>query len=348
MPSGLSRRALLATPLAGASLAALPAAAAEPPLVLAGMGSFHLGGREATVSGRPAREVPAQPGQPPLRIDPNGTYQVEGMYVQYHIPEPRRGRFPLLLWHGGATTGVVWESTPDGREGFQQWFLRRGWPVYVSDAVERGRAGWAMFPEITAGEPVFLTKDNPWERFRIGPGRGSYHGRLQHAGGQFPAEAYDAFTRQLVPRWTTTNAATLAAYRQLLQRVGPAVVMAHSQGAGFADRAARAEPGLVKALVLIEPAGLGEAAGAPLAALRDVPVLLLYGDFIDGDARWSAIRRQGLDLAAKLRGLGGTVDVVSLPERGLRGNSHLLMMERNNAAVARLIQDWLAARGLWE
>ncbi len=48
------------------------------------------------------------------------------MYVQYHVPEPRRGTAPLLLWHGGGLTGATWESTPDGREGWSQFFLRRG------------------------------------------------------------------------------------------------------------------------------------------------------------------------------------------------------------------------------
>ena len=64
-------------------------------------------------------------------------------------------------------------------------FLRRGWAVYNSDAVERGRAGWAQYPDIFKGEPVFLTIANPFERFRIGDGPGSYDRRS----GQAPADA---------------------------------------------------------------------------------------------------------------------------------------------------------------
>ncbi len=180
------------------------------------------------------------------------------MYVQYHVPEPRRGTAPLLLWHGGGLTGATWESTPDGREGWSQFFLRRGWATYVSDAVERGRSGWAMSPQIFAGEPVFLPKDNPWERFRIGAGPGSHATRTALPGTQFPVEAYDDFLRQVVPRWATTDAATLAAYRALLERVRPAVVVAHSQGGFFALRGAQALPERVRALVLVEPAGFGE------------------------------------------------------------------------------------------
>lgn len=344
----MRRRALLAAPVLPAAAAAQTAPPApDPPLTLRAMGSFHLGGREVEVSGQAVREIVLVPGSPPLRLDPNGVYQVEGMYVQFHIPEPIRGAVPLLMWHGGGLTGVTWESTPDGREGWQQLFLRRGWAVYVSDAVERGRAGWAMSPEIFQGEPVFLTKENPWERFRIGAGADSYRTRTLLPGSQFPVDAYDNFMRQVVPRWVTTDAAQLAAYQELLGRVGPSVIMAHSQGGLFACRAAQAMPDRVRAIVLVEPSGFGETTAEALAALRGIPMLALYGDFIEQDRRWRAIRARGLDFYRRLRGAGGTVEVVNLPERGIRGNGHMLMMERNNAEIAALIQDWLAARGLW-
>ena len=320
---------------------------ASPMLALRDMGSFHIGGREAEVSGRPVREVTLVPGSPPVRFDPNGSYQVEGMYVQYVVPDPERGTVPLLLWHGGGLTGVTWESTPDGRPGWQQFFLRRGWAVYVSDAVERGRAGWAMSPEIFQGEPIFLTKGDPWERFRIGAGRGSWRTRTAIPGTQFPVDAYDNFMRQVVPRWVTTDAAQLAAYQALLARVGPSVVMAHSQGGFFACRAAQALPDRVRALVLLEPSGFGETSTEALAALRNIPVLALYGDFIEQDRRWTALRQRGLDFYAKVRAGGGSVDVVNLPDRGIPGNSHMMMMDRNNADVARVAQEWLAGKELW-
>jgi len=125
------------------------------------------------------------------------------------------------------------------------------------------------------------------------------------------------------------------------------VVLAHSQGGMFAFRAAQADPDRVRALVLIEPAGFGETTAGALAALRSIPVLAIYGDFIEQDGRWPAIRQRGLDFYATLREAGGSVDVVSLPERGIMGNSHMMMMDRNNQAVAQVVQDWLVARGLW-
>src|SRR5690606_11946088 len=91
----------------------------DQPITLARMGSFHVGGRAVSVAGLPvATQPPLAPGGVPARLDPNGRYLVEQMYVQYFVPEPLRGRLPLLLWHGGGMTGVNWETTPDGREGW--------------------------------------------------------------------------------------------------------------------------------------------------------------------------------------------------------------------------------------
>src|SRR5207244_8609536 len=142
----------------------------DQPITLKAIGSFHIGGRLVEISGKPVKEITFTPGGPPAKIDPNGTYQVEQMYVQYFIPLNERGSVPLLMWHGGGLTGVTYETTPDGREGWLNYFLRRGWSVYNSDAVERGRAGWAQYPDIFKGEPLFLTTANPFERFRIGDG----------------------------------------------------------------------------------------------------------------------------------------------------------------------------------
>ena len=75
-------------------------------------------------------------------------------------------------------------------------------------------------------------------------------------------------------------------------------------------------------------------------------VMMMYGDFIEGDARWPAIRARGLDFAQAVRAAGGHVDVLDLPAQGIRGNSHMIQMDRNSDQVAGLVQDWLAARGL--
>ena len=92
------------------------------------------------------------------------------MYVQYVRLATPRAACPLLLWHGGGMSGASWESTPDGRPGWQTFFLRAGFDTYVSDAVERGRASFAPFPQIYPEAPYFRTARELWEdTFRFGP-----------------------------------------------------------------------------------------------------------------------------------------------------------------------------------
>ena len=222
------------------------------------MGSFHIGGREVEISGKPVEEVVFAPGGVPATIDPNGKYLVEAMYVQYFLPVDRRGVVPLLMWHGGGLTGVTYETKPDGGEGWLTWFLKKGWDVYNSDAVERGRAGWAMYPDIFTTEPVFLPTANPWERFRIGPGPGSYATRQTNPGTQFPVEHYEDFMKQNVPRWTSNDTPTIAAYTALVDKVCPCVVLFHSQAGQFGYKVAQARPEKIKALIAVEPAAFGD------------------------------------------------------------------------------------------
>ena len=332
------------------ALVSLLAACASPaPIELRDMGSFHVGGREAVISGKPVKEVVFTPGGVPAKVDPNGVYQVEQMYVQYFIPQNQRGALPLLMWHGGGLTGVTYETTPDGREGWLNYFLKRGWAVYNSDAVERGRSGWAMYPDVFKGEPVFLTKENPFERFRIGAGSGSYNkdpAKMKlMPGSQFPAEGYDNFTKQGVPRWTTTDEAIIAAYTELVDKVCPCVVLIHSQSGQFGLRVAQARPDKVKALVLVEPAGVGDR--KQVARLKDVPILAVYGDYIESDSRWPKIKANGVQFLEEVRKAGGHYEVVDLPKIGIRGNSHMMMMDRNSDQVAGVIQDWLQKQGLY-
>jgi hypothetical protein len=325
------------------------AQAADESINLKTMGSFHIGGRLVEISGKPVKEMLFSAGGVPVRIDPNGTYQVEQMYVQYFIPAQERGSVPLLMWHGGGFTGVTYETTPDGREGWVNYFLRKGWAVYNSDAVERGRSGWAQYPDIFKGEPVFLTTANPFERFRIGDGEGSFSQdpskRRYLPGNQFPADGYDNMMKQIVPRWTTTDDAIMAAYLAEVDKVCPCVILFHSQAGPFAFKAAQARPDKVKALVAVEPAQVGDP--DKVAALKAIPALMIYGDFIDKDRRWPTIRKNGLAFAEKIRAAGGSVDVVDLPEIGIKGNSHFPMMDRNNREVADLIQKWLGGKGLY-
>src|SRR5262245_42969990 len=117
--------------------AAINPAFAGEPITVRDMGSFHVGGRVVEISGKPVKEVVFGAGGVPAKIDPNGLYQVEQMYVQYFLPQDRKGKYPLLMWHGGGLNGATYESTPDGREGWLKLFIRKGREVYTWSAV-----GW--------------------------------------------------------------------------------------------------------------------------------------------------------------------------------------------------------------
>lgn len=319
------------------------------PIVLKDMGSFHIGGRVHAVSGQPVKEVKFTANGVPLKVDPNGSYAVEQMYVQYFLPAEPKGAVPLLLWHGGGLSGVTYETTPDGREGWLNDFLRKGWPVYNSDAVERGRSGWAATtPPVWQGDPVLVTAANAFERFRIGgPGSWSEDASQRKAlpGNQFPAESIAQFSKQFVPRWITTDEPTLKAYLELVDKVCPCVLLVHSQAGKFGFQAAQARPDKIRALVAVEPAEVGDI--AQVAALRKVPTMMVYGDYIEQDLRWPKIRANGAKFAEAVRAAGGSVDEVDLPKVGIKGNSHMVMMDKNNLEVSARINAWLTDRGLY-
>jgi pimeloyl-ACP methyl ester carboxylesterase len=346
--AGFERRNIMRR-LAASALAVIlsTASASADDIVLRGMGSLHVGGRIVEIDGKPVREIVRMPGGPSSRLDPNGQYQVEQMYAQYFLPKNRKGKVPLLMWHGGGLTGVTYETTPDGREGWLNIFVRKGWDVYVSDAVERGRSGFAN-PDVWPGEPVFLPYADPFERFRIGAGEGSWNPdpakQKLMPGVQFPTDAYANYMKQIVPRWLSTDDAVIAGYIALVDKVCPCVLLTHSQGGSFGLKVAETRPDKIKAVVAVESASGGNPGKA--AALRNIPVLMMFGDNVDLHPRWVAYRKLDLEYAAAVRAAGGKVDVINLPDVGISGNSHMVMMDKNNEAVAEVIGKWLVDQGL--
>ena len=271
----------------------------KEPIALRDMGSFHVGGRVIEITGQPIKEIVFTPGGVPAKMNPNGKYQVEQMYVQYFLPQNRQGKLPLLIWHGGGLTGVTYETTPDGREGWLSYFIRKGWDTYISDAVERGRAGWT---DTFKGDALSLPLGDPWERFRIGP-PGSWND--------------DKAKRTTYPG---------------------------AQSGTFGYRVLEARPDKVKALVAVEPTVGGDR--NKVESIKTTPILVVYGDNAKDHPRWSKIRQGGIDYAGVLKSAGGSIDVVDLPDAGIKGNSHMTMMDKNNDQVADLIQKWLLDKGL--
>jgi hypothetical protein len=124
------------------------------------------------------------------------------------------------------------------------------------------------------------------------------------------------------------------------------VVLVHSQSGTFGFRVLEARPDKVKALVAVEPTRGGER--DKVASIKNSPILVVYGDNAKNHPRWSKIRQSGVDYAGVLKAAGGSIDVVDLPDAGIKGNSHMMMMDKNSDQVADLIQKWLVGKGLAE
>src|SRR4030095_1745454 len=94
-----------------------PDLAAAQPLSGVELGSSQAGGRAVSLTGLPVRDVVFTAGSAPIKVDPNGDFEVEQMYVSYIKLAQPKARYPLLLWHGGGLTGVTWETKPAGQPG---------------------------------------------------------------------------------------------------------------------------------------------------------------------------------------------------------------------------------------
>ena len=322
---------------------------ADSAIVLGSVRGYHVGGERKTLSGLPVKEVRTNPQAPIRKSDPNGDYQVGQLYVQHFALASPKAKVPILLWHGGGLTGVTWETTPDGRAGWHEYFMRAGYDTLVSDAVERGRATWARYPELNPGEPEHRTIDQAWDIFRFGPAGGyspDVGKQNGYPGMQFPVAAVDQFTKQFVARWTTSDAWIQGAYDALVQRVCPCVIVGHSQAGQFVYTAAQRAPDKVKAVVLVEPASALDPAKVDPGRVRHIPHLTVWGDYLGESALWRRYRNTAETYTNAVKGAGGTADTIDLPAMGIRGNSHMVMMDRNSDEVARLVRDWLIKQGL--
>ncbi|MCG7520373.1 alpha/beta fold hydrolase [Ruegeria sp. Ofav3-42] len=303
-------------------------------------GSFFTGGRRVTLTGQPVQQIQVARNAPARTVDMNGDYITGQCYVQYLLQSEPEFDAPLMFWHGGGMTGATWETTPDGRPGWHNFFLNAGFDTYLCDAVERGRASWSPYPQIYKDNPVFRTQNDVWTMFRFGPA-GAYKSeeaaRHPFDGNRFPLNALDMLGAQLVPRWTAHAEMTLDAYYRVLARVGPVWMIAHSQGGNLALEAAATHPEFFKGVVVIEPASAPPATGKA----AQVPHLFIWGDFIDEFAIWISYRKKADRYADQLRSNGGSVQLLDLPSEGITGNTHVMMMDDNSDQIAELVLDWI-------
>lgn len=322
------------------------------PLVLEAQGSFVIGGE--MVERAPA-QLSSTFGRPPAS---GGHIAVNQMYVRYMIPAQGAG-VPVVMLHGASLSGKTYETTPDGRMGWDEYFVRRGHPAYVPDQVSRGRSAVdiAVYNDVRSGlrPPADLPNafrgsiESSWRIMRFGPEYGT-----PFADTRFPVAAAEELIKQAVPDFNPglpSPNPTFGALAELARRIGGAVLMGHSESGAFPLEAALIDRTGISGLVLLEP---GRCNTRPfpdeqVATLATLPILILFADHLDTDTgiagfSWQDSLRDCQAFAARIVAAGGDVTVLHLPARGIRGNSHMMMMDTNNLEVADLILEWIAGR----
>ncbi|HEV2520810.1 MAG TPA: alpha/beta hydrolase [Candidatus Acidoferrales bacterium] len=221
-----------------------------------------------------ARGGEDQPGKvPPLEIAREGYVFAGGKYVsdkdakvmsgqiyaEFQIPARQSHPYPIIFIHGGSQTGTNFTGTPDGREGWAQFFLRRGYAVYVMDQAGRGRSAYlnnlygpATPPDLELTQKRFTAPElsNLWPQA---------HFHMQWPGKGTPGDPiFDQFFASQVPsmaNFTLQQELNCDAILALLEKIGPAILLTHSQSGAFGWPVGDARPDLVKAIVAVEPNG---------------------------------------------------------------------------------------------
>lgn len=335
------------------------AAEAQKPLVIREQGVFAAGGT-----------VKQNPGTfDPYKWNAEGqTLHGDHARVFYQIPQNAK-KLPLVFLHGAGQSMATWQTTPDGREGFQNIFLRRGFPVYLLDQPRRGQAGRSTVD--------MEVKAAPDEQVLFGIFRlGIWPDFFPNAQFSRDPAALEQYFRQATPNTGPYDAEVVAsAVSAVFDRIGEGVLVTHSQGGGPGWRTAMKNP-KVRAVVAYEPGSdfvfpKGEApAPMPSSAgtlapseveledflkLTKIPIIVYYGDNIPeepsanpGQDNWRvrlAMARLWVEAVNKH---GGDAKLVHLPEIGVRGNTHFPFSDLNNVEIADLMSQFLHEKGLDE
>jgi pimeloyl-ACP methyl ester carboxylesterase len=295
-------------------------------ITLGKTGSFFVGGRRVNVAGQAPYRVTLS-STSTRDYDPNGTYWIEAAYVQYFLQAVPRYAVPLVLMHGGGLTGAMWEDTPDGRPGWLQRLLEEGVSVYVVDNIERGRAGFCALDRVWPDRPLSRSDEESASIYRFG-----------YAGHRFPLDAMQGLSAQTVPRWPSTRGLQRQALIDIVTRIGPCALLGFSQGGGLVFDAADAARDLVRACVALEPHGVPASFDA---GLPGTPGLIVFGDFIEEDEEWRGHAARANVSIDAWNAAGGRGERIDLPALGMRGNTHMMMMDTNSDDVLRVVLGWL-------
>lgn len=282
------------------------------------------------------------------------TSHVDHANVFYQISSDDNGH-PIVYLHGAGQSRMGWMTTPDGREGWSDIFLRNGHSAFLVDQPRRGEAG-----QVADGPVDTLAGDQAWyTHFRIGriaPDR--------YENSQFPEgdEAQDQFFRQMTPNTGEFDQSVIvSAMNEVINKVyemtgNEVILMTHSQGGLVGWDVDLTH---VSAIVAIEPGFAPSKDMTPesynsfMEMEKKIPIIFYYGDNIDNGpediqstAFWQWSRQSCIDFSEAYNAAGGDAQVINLPDEGFLGNSHFLFQEMNNAEIAGHVENWLDEHGL--
>lgn len=323
--------------LALAAVVAAGSATAQP-LVIEKQGAFAIGGK---VLGDVAR----------------ASLHCDHGVVEYQIPENARA-FNLLMWH--SASAVAWQQRWDGGEGFQSLFLRRGFPVYLWDGPRVGRGNWGC--AATSYEPGAGRDQQNFIAWRFGAEYPKWF-----EGVQFPTDDPEAWNQAMRARYqefdTVANAQLETdAAAVLVDRIGATVALTNSAG-GLRALLTAIKSNDMRGIVAYEnvgwvyPEGEGpdttEGPFGPIEVpleqflkLTRFPIQMVWGDNVEKSDNYRSRLAESRRWVEIVNKHGGQAEVLVLPDKGLRGNTHIPFADLNNVAVADLLSQFLNEHGL--
>ena len=308
---------------------------------------------------------------PGERVEREGkTFQRGPMFVGWEAPEEVTRPYPIVLVHGGGFQGTEWLDTPDGRPGWAQRLQEAGYATMVVDRPGHGRSPLhtevigPMGPPFSyeGGRQIYFPPDPQGRHTQWPFAPDDVEAMDQFIAGYGPLPADLAASEEM-------DADRLA---RLLDRIGPAILFTHSASGPSGWLAADRRPGLVKAIVSVEPMGppfadipnIGPLSwgltAAPLTfdppratpeAVRDAdPETLRLPHLADlsiavvtGDT--SSFAPASKPIVAALQAGGAAAELLHLPDHGVTGNGHGLIYEKNSDAALKPVLDWLERHG---
>jgi pimeloyl-ACP methyl ester carboxylesterase len=315
----------------------------KKPLVLESAGSFYVGGNSVS-------ENRNELGN----FAPEGHITTGQMYVQYMKPHKTKDNTNFVMIHGMTLTGKCYETTPDGRMGWYEYFVRKGYGSFVVDQAGFGRSGFdpKSFNNAKSGnvssdqQPslIRISDENVWINFRYGTETGKLF-----SDGQYSQKSYTELSRQAIPFKVLSKSDSLANMKDLSilsSELKNTILVSHSQSGSFPLLTALLNPNGIKGIVIVEPGTTADHyTDEEIKKLSQIPILIIFGDHLENQTgipghSWKVSYLGWKKLLERIDKAGGTTKMLYLPEIGIKGNSHMIMQDDNNIEVADLILKW--------